>query len=1347
MDNNQGNFNNYNQNDYYNNDSYYSNSAPVTNYSEATYEEKKGGNNIWWKILLIILILLIIILLLLKFCGNGGKSKEERHTELTYRVCEAAKKYLANNPTLLSSDDVGKTTIIKFKTLSDANLIEAKIENPLYDGTLFKKGTVERYYSVNTSLRVTMYSDGARCEIVDNSQDVTPPELRLNGDAEITLAVGTDFEDPGYTATDDYDGDITDKVVRSGKIPEEKTAGTYTLTYTVQDSAGNVTTKTRKVIYEEYSKLEISLGSILDGVTPMIQLKGANPYCMVVGSKYVEPGATATDNVDGNITDRISVTNKVSGNLIGSFRIVYKVEDSSGNQAIAYRAVIVSTSCPNEKNTNTVTGNSAPVITLVGKSSVTINKGTEYIDLGATAYDKEDGDITSKVITDASQVKVNVAGVYKVIYRVTDSDGKTVTKTRTVTVKDPVNGNPSVRFTENKENITVEVGSGNDGLISAPKAVDEKGRAVTVTKSIEDYITKQQVSAIDWNSVGKYRVTYTAIHSNKSVKQTKTIIVNIINNGITIGGKNPIEVTVRTTNCDLTENDLTKGGVTIESVKTPIVTLEKHEGIACKIGTYVIIVNANTGDGLEVSKEITVKVVDGTAPVIPKNAPSKTIITGNSANPTNVHNTNEIWVGGEVTGIHVDFKSTPAPGTELAYFEYSKNCRDVDGKAPITSTTQGSMYWTEEGKNKVCIRAVNKNGEAGPWSDIVNLYIDLTGPNTRFTHTWASGMSDWHNTPDLTVTYTATDTGSGIDHYEYTYDDVKAHAVVPNPTYPKDEDLNIHSEGTGSLTVNGNTEPNKPQLYVYVRAVDKAGNKGEWTQQPAYINVDTYKPNTPTVVSVEGNNTKIARINVKAIDAVSLRPSGIGKFAYTMNDGTEQSVTASATVRELHYDGSSGTPTEDEHVRKGEYTGSITLPANDSGSDRTYNVKIWAVDRAGNRSEGYASQSVTVKSGTKATGIEMKNGSTVIANGASCGGSISPQGTITLTATVIPSNADDKTIVWSISNTSVASIDNGKVTAKTVGEAIVTARAGTVSTTCKLVVTNKIICAAGNYLPKGTSTCQKCVAGYSCTGGTFEPNGTYDQGITACKAGTFSAAGATSCTPCATGSYNNVDASTKCVACPGKTTSGAGQTNCTVNCSNAANVAKWNTATWNSNNTVTNLCNINACNSGYNLSNNSCTAAPAPTPDPTPAPTISCNVSNCNWCSSNNYCGSCRSGYTLSNGQCVPSTPTCGSRQKLYNGQCVTCTYMTYAEAANASGCSNGFRIGPTQATSGCYSRGVCKTLSVTGSCKCAGTESTSGAPVGPVNGTCTSSGKCNCPIVYMTVTYPTSNTCRAEWR
>ena len=633
LNNNMNDMQNIEQNDYYNNDSYYTNNNYDDNYSDTTYEEKEKKNGIWWKILLVILIILIIIFLLLKFCGSGGKkSKDVLYTELTTRICTAAETYVMNNPSVLDRTEPGKSAVIKFKTLADANLIEAQIANPYYDGGLFSSGKQPKYYSMDNSVRLSVLNDGTlNCEMVDNANDVTAPELRLNGDVEITLALGTDFEDPGYSATDDYDGDITDKVVRSGNVDSKK-AGTYELTYTVQDSAGNVTTKKRKVIYEEYADIEITLGSILDGVTPQISLKGSNPYCMVKGTQYVEPGAVATDNVDGNITDRIAVTNKVTGNLMGSFRVVYKVEDSSGNEAIAYRAVIVTTSCPTENESNKAV-NTAPTITLVGKTSVTVNIGTNYIDLGATAYDKEDGDITSRIVTDTTVVNTNAAGIYKVIYRVTDSGGLTSTATRTVTVKQAVSSNPVVRFTEDKKNVEVLVGKGSDSLIKAPKAVNENGVAVSVSTRIEDYATKEAVGSIDWNKAGKYRVIYTAVHGNGTLKQTKTIVVTILEDKVTIGGKNAINVILRSDNCDINEADLVKGGVTFTapSNKTPIVTLTGNEGKACKIGTYEVVAEASVDNGETVKKSITVYVVNGTPEPAPVGAPGKTIITSNSA--------------------------------------------------------------------------------------------------------------------------------------------------------------------------------------------------------------------------------------------------------------------------------------------------------------------------------------------------------------------------------------------------------------------------------------------------------------------------------------------------------------------------------------------------------------------------------------------------------------------------------------------------------------------------------------------------------------------------------------------
>lgn len=1009
------------QNDYYNNDAYYNNSNydNYNNYSDTTYEEKEKKNGIWWKILLVVLVLLIIIILLLKFC-TGGVSNDEKYVKLKNEICTAAEEYLNNNPNLLDRTTPGTSVIIRFSKLADANLISAKIENPYYNGGLFKKGTEEKYYPMNSSVRLQVNNDGSlNCELVDNANDTTAPELRLNGDAVISLAVGTEFSDPGYTATDDYDGDITDKVVRSGNVDYSK-AGEYTLTYTVSDSAGNTTSKTRKVIYEEFANIDITLGSILDGVTPMISLKGANPYCLVKGNQYVEPGATATDNVDGNITDRIAVTNKVTGNLMGAFRVVYKVSDSSGNEAIAYRAVIVTTECPEEKQPELV-ANNAPVITLIGKSAVTVAKGTEYIDLGATAYDKEDGDLTSKIVTDTSAVNTSKAGVYKVHYRVTDSQGELATAVRTVTVKEAVSGNPSVRFTGKKENIKIEVGKGNDSLLSAPAAVNENGVAVAVTKRIEDYVTKAGVSAIDWNRVGKYRVIYTATHGNGVITQEKSIIVTIYETNVVIGGPDTITITKRDSGCDLSEADLVKAGVTFTASgnNTPIVKISNGSGIACKVGSYEIVVSASTTEGNVVTKTIKVNVIEGSS-TIDVTAPSKVTIIGNSLNPSNVYNTNELWAGGDKTGVTISFRATPAKNTEIAHFEWSTNCSDSNGEISRMSATDGMKTFTEEGKNNICIRAVTTAGVKGPWSNPVKVYIDRTGPVVVFTHTWADKENDWHNKA-LTLTYKATDSGSDLDHFEYTYDDVKA---------KKAEEITTHNEATGSLTVQENTEPSRPKLFVYVRAVDKAGNKGEWTINPAYANIDTVKPNAPTL-TVEGNNTKIVKLNATFKDGESVRPSGFGKLIYTINGGTE--------LEEL--------------------TQLITMPSNTTQANVTSNVKVWAVDKAGNRSDGFAEETVTVAPMKKpATGVDITNNGDKVTDGGACkAGNIYVGDSFTLVAKPKPADADEKDVIWSSSNGSVATVDaDGKVTIKSSGNATITAKIGNASTTCTISSTTQV---------------------------------------------------------------------------------------------------------------------------------------------------------------------------------------------------------------------------------------------------------------------------------------------------
>jgi hypothetical protein len=77
----------------------------------------------------------------------------------------------------------------------------------------------------------------------------------------------------------------------------------------------------------------------------------------------------------------------------------------------------------------------APVITVLGKNPATTGVGNTYTDAGATAFDEEDGDITSKIVID-NQVDTTKPGTCYVYYNVTDSDGnKAEQASREVIVK------------------------------------------------------------------------------------------------------------------------------------------------------------------------------------------------------------------------------------------------------------------------------------------------------------------------------------------------------------------------------------------------------------------------------------------------------------------------------------------------------------------------------------------------------------------------------------------------------------------------------------------------------------------------------------------------------------------------------------------------------------------------------------------------------------------------------------------------------------------------------------------------------------------------------------------------
>jgi hypothetical protein len=105
-------------------------------------------------------------------------------------------------------------------------------------------GTYTKSYSVTDASGNT-----ASAQRMVNVTDTRAPSISLVGLASIRLPVGSTFVDPGATASDLCAGNLSSAIVRSGSV-NTAVPGTYTLTYSVQDSAGLSASVTRTVTVE-----------------------------------------------------------------------------------------------------------------------------------------------------------------------------------------------------------------------------------------------------------------------------------------------------------------------------------------------------------------------------------------------------------------------------------------------------------------------------------------------------------------------------------------------------------------------------------------------------------------------------------------------------------------------------------------------------------------------------------------------------------------------------------------------------------------------------------------------------------------------------------------------------------------------------------------------------------------------------------------------------------------------------------------------------------------------------------------------------------------------------------------
>ena len=247
------------------------------------------------KIRIIIIIIYIFLILFAIFCVIETptiKLKGKEKIEVNYKEKYKEPGYTAK----VLNKDITKNVKIKGKVNTN------------------KLGTYELEYEIKEF--IFKQKETRIVNVVDKEK----PVITLKGEKKTNLCPNKEYEEEGYEAKDNHDGDLTEKV----KVTKEKEKWTYE----VRDSSKNKDQKMREFTYSDEEK-------------PSLELQGSTQMYITVGSNYSEPGYKANDNCDGDLTEKVKVEGNVDTNTVGTYELKYTVQDSSHNVIEAKRTIIV----------------------------------------------------------------------------------------------------------------------------------------------------------------------------------------------------------------------------------------------------------------------------------------------------------------------------------------------------------------------------------------------------------------------------------------------------------------------------------------------------------------------------------------------------------------------------------------------------------------------------------------------------------------------------------------------------------------------------------------------------------------------------------------------------------------------------------------------------------------------------------------------------------------------------------------------------------------------------------------------------------------------------------------------
>ncbi len=447
------------------------------------------------------------------------------------------------------------------------------------DTTTFSLGT--------TSVTWTATDDAGNSSTVTSDvviEDTTAPTLLLV-DNPFELWVNDIYSEPGYTAMDLVDGDVSGGVTEIANDLDNANIGTYHITYEVSDSNSNSTQVTREI-------------HVIDTTRPIIHRTGVSPVTVEAGSTYDDEGATAEDQNGDDITSLITTTGlPVNTLVLGDVVITY---DVIGN--------VSSTSATTAHRTVTVVDTTAPVITITGDNPKNLKVGDPtYTDEGAVANDIIDG--MTPLTGTPGTVDTTVAGTFTITYSITDAHGNSSTATRDVIVRElgtdatlsELSASAGVltpTFDSATENYTVIVpfGTTTDPDTYATTTDSNATFVLTPVADITSPIVADRTATIEVTAEdGIVTKTYTIVFTVADAPDTEAPVITLIGDAVI----NIVE-----------DSTYTEQGVTVtDNIDSGLTATTTGSVDTNVVGTYTIQYNAEDTAGnhaIEVTRTVNV---------------------------------------------------------------------------------------------------------------------------------------------------------------------------------------------------------------------------------------------------------------------------------------------------------------------------------------------------------------------------------------------------------------------------------------------------------------------------------------------------------------------------------------------------------------------------------------------------------------------------------------------------------------------------------------------------------------------------------------------------------------------